>query len=230
MRLRVAVRLIAVAPLPPFRPLESRTLCTSGRARCWSRGRTGSRTARTSSGDAPISSRSTSRSGGMRSTASFGGLRGPSASASHTGPSCGTGCILSPATPSRSRSASSTRRRARHPDRLGLGRGHAIRLSTAQGDRVDKARPLLHRPQPRRRWLGSRRAPGPGQHDRGHPLGRRRLPVPDAVHRRPDPRHRSPQPGRRAHDLPAKRVPDRGRPATPGAEPVVHELVGHRPA
>jgi aldose 1-epimerase len=41
---------------------------------------------------------------------------------------------------------------------------------------------------------------------RPHALGRRDLPLPDAVHRRPAPRRRPQEPRRRADDLPAERV------------------------
>ena len=59
-------------------------------------------------------------------------------------------------------------------------------------------------------------------------LGRRVVPVPDAVYRRPATRCRPAQPRRRAHDLPTERVSDRRSPDPSGARPIVHEHLGDR--
>ncbi len=52
--------------------------------------------------------------------------------------------------PARARPDRAALRRARHPDRLGAGRGHAARLPPAAADRLDAARPRVHRPRSRR--------------------------------------------------------------------------------
>ena len=54
------------------------------------------------------------------------------------------------------------------------------------------------------------------------------LPLPDALQRRPASRRPPAQPCRRAHDLPAERISDRGRPDQAGARLLVHEHMGHR--
>ena len=80
----------------------------------------------------------------------------------------------------------------------------------AASRRRHEARPRLHRSRARRGRPRQGRAHEPRQRGRPDAVGRRELPVPDGVHGRPAGRRAS-RPRRRAHDLPAERVPERRR-------------------
>ena len=60
------------------------------------------------------------------------------------------------------------------------------------------------------------------------PLGRPELPLFDALQWRPASKRPPSQPCRRAHDLPAKCISNRGRSDLPGARRLVHGYMGHR--
>ena len=64
-------------------------------------------------------------------------------------------------------------RRARPSGEHPVGRRHRLRLPAAEANRLDAARPRLHRPRARRRRPGAGRARGLPSGTQAHPVGRR---------------------------------------------------------
>ena len=71
-------------------------------------------------------------------------------------------------------------------------------------------------------WPRSCGAPRFGPRNKSLPLGRPELPLFDALQRRSASKRSPSQPCRRAHDLPAERISNRGRCDPPGARRLVH--------
>ena len=99
--------------------------------------------------------------------------------------------------------------------------------SVGGASRHHGARPRLHQLWTRSRRTCAFQAKQRRERGKRHALDGQELPVRDAVHRRPAPRRQPAESGRRAHDLPAQRVPERRRPHPSGAGSVVHKCVGN---
>src|SRR6516165_9172668 len=104
-------------------------------------------------------------------------------------------------------------RRARPSDPEGSRGGNRIRFSAAETDRLDKARSRVYRPRAGWGWPRPCGAPRFGPRNKSLPLGRPELPLLDVLQRRPASGRSASQPCRRAHDLPAERILNRGRSA-----------------
>src|SRR5262249_53146414 len=119
-------------------------------------------------------------------------------------------------------------RRTRPSDPEGSRGGNRIRFSPAETDRLGKARPRIYRPWAGCGWPRSCGAPRFGPRNKSLPLGRPELPLLDALQRRPASQRSPSQPCRRAHDLPAERISNRGRSDPPGARRLIHGHMGYR--
>ena len=106
--------------------------------------------------------------------------------------------------------------------------GHRVRFPEAEADRLDNARPRVHRRRAGRGWPCSCRTSGSGSRNTGLSLDRRELPLPDALQWGPASRRAPAQSCYRTDDVPAECISDRGRSDRAGARLIVHEYLGHR--